>query len=120
MIQIILCHGRLFFSERILGPIPSCLGYDFLLLTYLYPSSLYLRNKILSFLFHYVHTHTRTPLPPICPELKLRYNMAYIVCGVVIEQDKVLMIQEAKPSCRGQWYLPAGRMEENETIVVWE
>ena len=31
---------------------------------------------------------------------------------------KVLMIQEAKPSCRGQWYLPAGRMEKNESIVV--
>jgi len=30
----------------------------------------------------------------------------------------VLMIQEAKPSCRGQWYLPAGRMEKNESIVV--
>lgn len=31
---------------------------------------------------------------------------------------KVLMIQEAKRSCRGQWYLPAGRMEKNESIVV--
>ena len=31
---------------------------------------------------------------------------------------KVLMIQEAKLSCRGQWYLPAGRMEKNESIVV--
>ena len=28
------------------------------------------------------------------------------------------MVQEAKPSCRGKWYLPAGRMERNETIVV--
>lgn len=24
--------------------------------------------------------------------------------------------QEAKPSCSGQWYLPAGRMEPGETI----
>lgn len=44
--------------------------------------------------------------------------MCYIVCGVVVEGDKVLMVQEAKPSCRGKWYLPAGRMERNETIVV--
>ena len=44
--------------------------------------------------------------------------MCYIVCGVVIEDGKVLMIQEAKSSCRGQWYLPAGRMEKNESIVV--
>lgn len=28
------------------------------------------------------------------------------------------MVQEAKPSCRGRWYLLAGRMEPNETIVV--
>ena len=27
------------------------------------------------------------------------------------------MIQEAKPSCRGQWYLPAGRLEKNETFA---
>ncbi|CAI8058006.1 8-oxo-dGDP phosphatase NUDT18 [Geodia barretti] len=27
------------------------------------------------------------------------------------------MVQEAKASCRGKWYLPAGRMERNESIV---
>lgn len=27
------------------------------------------------------------------------------------------MIQEAKRECRGTWYLPAGRMEQGETIV---
>lgn len=26
-------------------------------------------------------------------------------------------MQEAKPECRGTWYLPAGRMEPGETIV---
>lgn len=51
-------------------------------------------------------------------ELKLRSNVTYIVAGVVVVADKVLLIQEAKPSCRGDWYLPAGRMEANETIVV--
>lgn len=50
-------------------------------------------------------------------ELMLRSNVTYIVAGVVVVGDKVLLIQEAKPSCRGDWYLPAGRMEANETIV---
>lgn len=33
-------------------------------------------------------------------------------------QDKVLLVQEAKPECRGRWYLPAGRMEPGESIVA--
>ena len=53
------------------------------------------------------------------PGLKIRVNIAYIVAAVVIQDGKVLLIQEAKESCRGKWYLPAGRMEPNETIVVW-
>ena len=44
--------------------------------------------------------------------------MTYIVAGVVIQDGKVLLIQEAKLNCRGDWYLPAGRMERNESIVV--
>ncbi|RUS83867.1 hypothetical protein EGW08_008348 [Elysia chlorotica] len=45
-------------------------------------------------------------------------NMCYI-CGAVIfdEAGKVLMIQEAKKSARGEWYLPIGRLERNETIL---
>jgi 8-oxo-dGDP phosphatase len=27
-------------------------------------------------------------------------------------------MQEAKSSCAGQWYLPAGRVEPNESIMV--
>jgi hypothetical protein len=51
--------------------------------------------------------------------LVTKMNVCYIVCGVLInEQDDILMMQEAKPSCCGQWYLPAGRMEVNETIEV--
>ena len=46
--------------------------------------------------------------------------MGYIVCAVVVEENKVLVIQEAKLTCSGMWYLPAGRMERNETIVVRE
>ncbi len=52
------------------------------------------------------------------PELRTKENVTYIVAGVVIQDGKVLLIQEAKFSCRGAWYLPAGRMEKNETIVV--
>lgn len=52
------------------------------------------------------------------PDIELFYNVCYIVCGAVVEGGRVLLVQEAKPSCRGKWYLPAGRMEKNETIVV--
>lgn len=50
-------------------------------------------------------------------------NVCYIVAGVLIrpssdgEDHEILMMQEAKPSCRGSWYLPAGKMEKNETLV---
>ncbi|GFS08966.1 8-oxo-dGDP phosphatase NUDT18-like [Elysia marginata] len=46
-------------------------------------------------------------------------NMCYI-CGAVIfdESGKILMIQEAKKSSRGEWYLPIGRLERNETILT--
>ena len=53
-------------------------------------------------------------------DIELFHNVCYIVCGVVVERGRVLMVQEAKPSCRGKWYLPAGRMERNESIVVGE
>ncbi|CAL1528887.1 unnamed protein product [Lymnaea stagnalis] len=49
---------------------------------------------------------------------KTKVNMCYI-CMVVLFDDKknVLLIQEAKKSCRGTWYLPAGRLEPGETIM---
>ncbi|XP_031632735.1 8-oxo-dGDP phosphatase NUDT18 [Contarinia nasturtii] len=40
-----------------------------------------------------------------------------VACVLINEQNEVLMIQEAKKSCAGKWYLPAGRMEANETII---
>lgn len=45
-------------------------------------------------------------------------TVTYIVaCVLINEQNEVLMIQEAKKSCAGKWYLPAGRMESGETII---
>ncbi|XP_012276987.1 8-oxo-dGDP phosphatase NUDT18 [Orussus abietinus] len=50
---------------------------------------------------------------PICQK-----TVTYIVAAVIVnDQDEVLMMQEAKPSCAGEWYLPAGRVEKNETLV---
>jgi len=50
---------------------------------------------------------------------RVRQTVTYIACSVLLnEHNEVLMVQEAKPSCRGKWYLPAGRMERNETIEV--
>lgn len=45
-------------------------------------------------------------------------TVTYIVaCVLFNEHNEVLMIQEAKKSCAGKWYLPAGRMETGETII---
>ncbi|XP_003699561.1 8-oxo-dGDP phosphatase NUDT18 [Megachile rotundata] len=49
---------------------------------------------------------------PICQK-----TVTYIVAAVIVNnQGEVLMIQEAKASCNGKWYLPAGRVEPNETL----
>ncbi|KAL5274700.1 NUDT18 family protein [Megaselia abdita] len=39
-----------------------------------------------------------------------------VVCVLINDNNDVLMMQEAKPSCAGKWYLPAGRMECGESI----
>lgn len=45
-------------------------------------------------------------------------TVTYIVAAVVInDQGEVLMMQEAKASCTGKWYLPAGRVEKNENLT---
>lgn len=45
-------------------------------------------------------------------------TVTYIVaCVLINEHDEVLMMQEAKETCAGTWYLPAGRMEKDEHIV---
>ncbi|KAB0795043.1 hypothetical protein PPYR_04828 [Photinus pyralis] len=44
-------------------------------------------------------------------------TVTYIVAAVLLnEKNEVLMMQEAKQSCAGKWYLPAGRVEKNENI----
>lgn len=47
-----------------------------------------------------------------------KINVNYIVAAVIInDRSEVLMMQEAKPQCKEKWYLPAGRVESNETLV---
>lgn len=48
-----------------------------------------------------------------------RQTVTYIVAVVLInERNEVCLIQEAKASCRGQWYFPAGRVENNENLMM--
>lgn len=47
------------------------------------------------------------------------YFISYIALScacVFVLQNEVLLIQEAKPVCPGSWYLPAGRIEDGESI----
>lgn len=45
-------------------------------------------------------------------------TVTYIVaCVLINDKNEVLMMQEAKESCAGKWYLPAGRMEQGELIT---
>ncbi|KAJ1532391.1 hypothetical protein ONE63_000991 [Megalurothrips usitatus] len=44
-------------------------------------------------------------------------TVTYIAMGVLFNsQGEVLMMQEAKSSCAGQWYLPAGRVNPGENL----
>ncbi|CAG9787733.1 unnamed protein product [Diatraea saccharalis] len=59
-----------------------------------------------------------TPTTPSTFKPLLGGNVTYVVACVLLNEDnEVLMMQEAKESCAGKWYLPAGRMEKNETII---
>ncbi|KAK7486592.1 hypothetical protein BaRGS_00022117 [Batillaria attramentaria] len=45
-------------------------------------------------------------------------SICYIMTTLLFnDAGHVLMVQEAKPSCRGKWYLPAGRLEPGENFV---
>ena len=58
--------------------------------------------------------------PYVCSEnpreAVLGRTVCYIVGAVVVHEGRVLMMREAKRSCRGTWYLPAGRVEQNESL----
>ncbi|XP_019370030.1 PREDICTED: 8-oxo-dGDP phosphatase NUDT18 [Gavialis gangeticus] len=57
-------------------------------------------------------------VPESAQPVRLRRNACYVVLALLFnDQGEVLMMQEAKAECHGMWYLPAGRMEPNETIV---
>lgn len=59
-----------------------------------------------------------TPTTPSNFKPVLGENVTYVVaCVIINEANEVLMMQEAKESCAGKWYLPAGRMEKGETIT---
>ncbi|XP_073955441.1 8-oxo-dGDP phosphatase NUDT18 [Choristoneura fumiferana] len=59
-----------------------------------------------------------TPTTPSDFKPVLGENVTYVVaCVMINDRNEILMMQEAKESCAGKWYLPAGRMEKGETIV---
>jgi len=43
-------------------------------------------------------------------------NAVIVAGGLVVKDDKFLLVQEAKPSCRGKWNLPAGHLDVGEDI----
>ena len=43
-------------------------------------------------------------------------NIRSYVIALIIKNKKILIIQESKPECRGKWFLPGGRVEDNETV----
>ncbi|CAL1290396.1 unnamed protein product [Larinioides sclopetarius] len=48
----------------------------------------------------------------------VKKSVSYIVAAVLInDRSEVLMMQEAKSSCAGTWYLPAGRVEPGENLL---
>jgi len=60
-----------------------------------------------------------TPIGPSDYVPIIKSTVTYIVLVVLINSDdEVLMMQEAKSTCAGQWYLPAGRVEAGEDLHV--
>lgn len=42
--------------------------------------------------------------------------MEIIVGTIILKDNKILMVKEAKEKCYGKWSFPAGHIEPNETI----
>ena len=70
----------------------------------------------------HVNIHDESPYPPELvennPPVVYRQNCLYIVSAILIVGDEVLLVREAKPSCYGQLYLPAGKVDQHETLEV--
>jgi len=43
--------------------------------------------------------------------------MVIIAGCIIVKENKILMVKEAKRKCYGQWNFPAGHVEENELIM---
>ena len=43
--------------------------------------------------------------------------MVVIAGCVIVRNDKILMVKEAKKKCYGQWNFPAGHVDEHELIT---
>lgn len=43
--------------------------------------------------------------------------MVVIAGCVIVRNDKILMVKEAKKKCYGQWNFPAGHVDEHEIIT---
>ncbi|PIO75816.1 hydrolase, NUDIX family [Teladorsagia circumcincta] len=57
-----------------------------------------------------------------CRYVRLHDNVNYVAAGILLRgegpETEVLLIQEAKKTCYGKWYMPAGRVEAGETLEV--
>ncbi|CAI4230262.1 unnamed protein product [Auanema sp. JU1783] len=55
-----------------------------------------------------------------CRYVRLHDNVNYVAAALILRENgsnlEVLLIQEAKKSCYGKWYMPAGRVEAGETL----
>ena len=70
---------------------------------------------------NYVSIVSKGQAPSAPPDFVpiIKQSVCYVVMAVIInEKNEILMMQEAKSTCAGQWYLPAGRVEPNESITV--
>jgi len=67
---------------------------------------------------HGIHPIAEDDVNAECSHPHLGYNVCYIVASVLFNDDgKVLLMQEAKTSCYGKWYLPAGKVEVGESFT---
>ena len=44
-------------------------------------------------------------------------NTKVVAGGIVEKNNKYLLVKENKGKCKGMWNVPAGGLDENETII---